>query len=157
MRFEENNTTKNIGQKSCCVVCGCNYYPLMEPCPRCAEKAARDSRVTINCVDCNYSFLGHVGDDCPKCKGVQIEVKNSCMQAQQGGDHYQRGAIQPIEYIHANELNFFEGNAIKYVTRNRRKKSAVEDLKKAIHYIQLQLKLMHQIDSRIEYDAVSRD
>lgn len=85
------------------------------------------------------------------------EVKDSCMQAQQGGDHYQQGKIQPIEYIHANELNFFEGNAIKYVTRNRRKKSAVEDLKKAIHYIQLQLKLMHGIDSRIEYDAVSRD
>jgi len=101
---------------------------------------------------------------CPNC--VEIDklneqlnpaVTKGCLQVQEGGSHYHQGSIQPIEYIHANELNFFEGNAIKYVTRNRRKKSAVEDLKKAIHYIQLQLKLMHQIDSRIEYDAVSRD
>ena len=85
------------------------------------------------------------------------KVKPSCLQTQEGGSHYHQGTIQPIEYIHANDLNFFEGNAIKYVTRNRRKKSAVEDLKKAIHYIQLQLKLMHGMDSRIEYDAVPRD
>jgi hypothetical protein len=85
------------------------------------------------------------------------EQPESCLQVQEGGSHYKQGTIQPVEYIHANDLNFFEGNAIKYVTRNRRKKSAVEDLKKAIHYIQLQLKMMHEIDSRIEYDAVPRD
>jgi hypothetical protein len=97
---------------------------------------------------------------CPNCSAVnELAGSNSksCLQVQEGGSHYHQGTIQPIEYIHANDLNFFEGNAIKYVTRNRRKNSATEDLKKAIHYIQLQLKLMHSIDSRIEYDAVSRD
>lgn len=84
-------------------------------------------------------------------------IKESCLQVQEGGSHYKQGTIQPVEYILANDLNFFEGNAIKYVTRNRRKNSAVEDLKKAIHYLQLQLKLMHEIDSRIEYDAVPRN
>ena len=82
----------------------------------------------------------------------------SCMDSQQGGTHYQQGTIQPIEYIHANDLNFFEGNAIKYVTRNRRKGSPVEDLKKAVHYLQLELKLNHGIDSVMEYnDAVLGD
>jgi len=86
------------------------------------------------------------------------DTTKSCLNAQQGGTHYQQGTIQPIEYIHANDLNFFEGNAIKYITRNSRKGSAVEDLKKAVHYLQLELKFNHGIDSVMEYsDAVLGD
>lgn len=55
---------------------------------------------------------------------------------QEGGDHYKKMAIQPVEYIHANKLDYFEGNVIKYVTRHRTKKGA-EDLRKAIHYLQM--------------------
>lgn len=81
---------------------------------------------------------------------------SSCTEVQEGGNHYHQGSIQPIEYIHANGLNFFEGNTIKYLTRNRRKGTAVEDLKKALHYIQLWLKLEHGIDSEVKYsDTVS--
>ena len=132
MRFEENNTTRDLGNRDYCSKCGTGYFPFIGPCPNCTA--------IVNALQI---------EDQKKSK--------SCLQEQQGGNHYQQGTIQPIEYIHANDLNFFEGNAIKYVTRNRRKKSAVEDLKKAIHYIQLQLKLMHGIDSRMEYDAVPRD
>lgn len=49
--------------------------------------------------------------------------------------HYQQGAIQPIDYIAANHLDFFEGNIIKYITRWRRKGTPIEDLKKAKQYI----------------------
>lgn len=128
MRFEENNTTRDLGTRNHCMKCGTDYYHSMGPCPNCTAVAE-----------------------------LAGSKNKSCIQEQQGGNHYHQGSIQPIEYIHANELNFFEGNAIKYVTRNRRKKSAVEDLKKAIHYIQIQLKLMHGIDSRMEYDAIPRD
>ena len=58
---------------------------------------------------------------------------------QEGGFHY-KIAIQPIEYIYANKLDFFEGNVIKYVTRHRSKNKA-EDIKKAIHYLELLLQL----------------
>ncbi len=133
------------------------------------------TKLIAYCKRCGQIYRYSPGKTCPVCcipteDTMRFEENNttrdlndqpiskrSCMQVQEGGSHYHQGTIQPIEYIHANELNFFEGNAIKYVTRNRRKKSAVEDLKKAIHYIQLQLKLMHGIDSRIEYDAISRD
>lgn len=54
---------------------------------------------------------------------------------QVGGTHY-KTAIQPVQYIHANGLNFFEGNVVKYITRHR-KKGGKEDLKKAIHYIEM--------------------
>lgn len=54
---------------------------------------------------------------------------------QVGGEHY-RTKIQPVEYIHANNLNFFEGNVVKYITRHRNK-GGKQDLEKAIHYIEM--------------------
>ena len=49
--------------------------------------------------------------------------------------HYQQGAIQPIDYIAANRLDFFEGNVVKYITRWRSKGTPIEDLRKARQYI----------------------
>ena len=51
---------------------------------------------------------------------------------QVGGDHYMT-AIQPIEYILANKLEFCEGNIVKYATRWRFK-GGTEDLEKIKHY-----------------------
>ena len=60
------------------------------------------------------------------------------MQNQVGGGHYKGLKIQPIEFIQCNQLNFCEGNAIKYVCRHRNKNGA-EDIKKAIHYLEMLL------------------
>lgn len=61
---------------------------------------------------------------------------------QEGGDHYKKLEIQPVEYIHANNLDFFQGNVVKYVTRHKDKKGA-EDIRKAIHYLQMILELQY--------------
>jgi len=53
---------------------------------------------------------------------------------QHGGDHYKRQAIQPWDFIIANNIGFLEGNAIKYLTRWRAK-GGLQDLEKARHYI----------------------
>ena len=58
------------------------------------------------------------------------------LSEQIGGDHYRQGSIQPIEYIHANDMDFFSGNVIKYITRWKYK-NGLEDLNKAKHYIEL--------------------
>jgi hypothetical protein len=49
-------------------------------------------------------------------------------------------AIQPVEYIHANGIGYFEGNVIKYVSRWRAK-NGIKDLEKAKHYIELLIEL----------------
>lgn len=49
--------------------------------------------------------------------------------------HYMNCAIQPIDYIIANNLGFLEGNVIKYVSRYK-DKNGVEDLKKARQYLE---------------------
>lgn len=64
----------------------------------------------------------------------------AALAKQEGGRHYKDLAIQPVQYIHANGIGFFEGNVIKYVTRWRTK-AGVEDLRKAKHYIELLIEL----------------
>jgi hypothetical protein len=67
----------------------------------------------------------------------------SALQRQEGGSHYVTKGIQPVEYIHANNLGFCEGNVVKYVTRWK-DKNGVADLRKAIHYIELLIELEEQ-------------
>ena len=61
------------------------------------------------------------------------------LSRQEGGSHYKGFNIEPVEYIQANKLSFFEGNVVKYVTRHKSKKGA-EDVRKAIHYLEMILK-----------------
>jgi hypothetical protein len=66
--------------------------------------------------------------------------ERSALGKQEGGSHYKKLPIQPVEYIHANELGYFEGNVVKYVTRWR-DKAGIQDLLKAKHYIELLIEL----------------
>jgi hypothetical protein len=56
-----------------------------------------------------------------------------------GPSHYRRGSIQTWDFIRDQSLNFHLGNAVKYICRAGYKESKVEDLKKAIHYLQNEL------------------
>ncbi len=71
------------------------------------------------------------------------EIKALC--AQVGGDHYKKLKIQPVEYIHANGIGYFEGNVVKYITRWR-DKGGIKDLEKAKHYIELLIQLEQEKD-----------
>lgn len=64
----------------------------------------------------------------------------SALDKQVGGDHYKGRAIQPVEYMHANNLDFFQGNVVKYITRWR-DKGGIADLEKCKHYLELYIEL----------------
>ena len=53
---------------------------------------------------------------------------------QVSGTHYKYKDIQPWDYIAANNLGYFEGNIVKYVSRWK-DKGGVDDLEKARHYL----------------------
>jgi hypothetical protein len=53
--------------------------------------------------------------------------------------HYTKMKIEPVDYIVSNDIDFCEGNVIKYVSRHKSKNGA-EDIRKAIHYLQIILK-----------------
>lgn len=67
-------------------------------------------------------------------------MRDTPLTMQEGGSHYKDMKIQPVQYIHANGIGYFEGNVIKYVSRWRAK-GGKADLEKAKHYIELLLQL----------------
>jgi hypothetical protein len=67
----------------------------------------------------------------PEAKALEVQV---------AGSHYKDMAIQPVEFIYANGIGYFEGNVIKYVSRWR-SKGGIADLEKAKHYIDLLMEL----------------
>lgn len=60
----------------------------------------------------------------------------SALDRQIGGSHYKGLKIQPMEYSLANNLNAAQHTIIKYTTRYK-DKGGIEDLRKAIHTLEL--------------------
>ena len=60
---------------------------------------------------------------------------------QVGGSHYKTFAIQPIEFITANNLDFIQGNIIKYCLREKNKEKTQDKWDKIIHYCELENEL----------------
>ena len=50
-------------------------------------------------------------------------------------DHYSANGIEAIDVIDAYNLNFYLGNAIKYILRSERKGNKKIDLEKAVWYL----------------------
>ena len=67
-------------------------------------------------------------------------MPGSSLDKQVQGSHYKDLPIQPVQYIHANGIGYFEGNVIKYVSRWRNK-NGLADLEKAKHYLELLIEL----------------
>lgn len=67
-------------------------------------------------------------------------MKEEVLKKQVGGEHYKDMQIQPVEFIHANNIPFIEGACIKYLCRHRNKGGA-EDIKKVIHFCEMLLEL----------------
>jgi hypothetical protein len=98
--------------------------------------------------DAEHKYFGrcglmpnHVGEH---CSGVvtwtdeaagAVKKSDDVKATQVGGSHYiNDSGIQPWDIIAGWNLDYWEGNVVKYVLRYR-KKNGVEDLKKARHYL----------------------
>ena len=69
-------------------------------------------------------------------KGTHEFEYGKATDKQVGGSHYKDCAIQPVDYIVENKLDFLEGNVVKYITRHKTK-NGIEDIRKVIHYAEL--------------------
>jgi len=54
--------------------------------------------------------------------------------------HYTAGGIETIDFIEAKKLGYNLGNVIKYITRSDLKGSQLEDLEKALWYLNREIK-----------------
>ena len=95
----------------------------------------------VDCRTCKFWNEGQGDLTCIGCGGNHYySASKTPLDKQEGGQHYKSKAIQPVVYIHANNLGFCEGNVVKYITRHKEKNGA-EDIKKVIHYCELLLEL----------------
>lgn len=68
--------------------------------------------------------------------GYRDERHERPTDKQIGGDHYIKHSIQPIDVIREYSMDFFEGNALKYLLRYK-EKNGIEDLLKCKDYIDM--------------------
>ncbi len=61
------------------------------------------------------------------------------MDNQVGGNHYSKYKIQVVDIIDDHNLDFYEGNILKYLLRYK-DKNGVQDLYKLEHYLQMIIK-----------------
>lgn len=128
---------------------GIEYKPVPENnseyrgvCAGCAFDHSRAGCVDVRKVDniCSENRIIWVK------VGEVTEPQILATDKQEGGSHY-KTAIQPVDYIHANSLDFFEGNVVKYVTRHK-KKNGAEDIRKAIHYLEMILQFQYPKETK---------
>lgn len=67
---------------------------------------------------------------------METNEYSSALSQQIGGSHYKMMTFQPISLIGMLDLDFCQGNVVKYVSRYKLK-DGVNDLEKAKHYCQM--------------------
>lgn len=84
---------------------------------------------------CSFSTEFTLDDYFKNLNKLDFADEPKTREQQVGGSHYRKGGeIQPWDIIKAWELDFWEGNVVKYVLRWKHK-DGVQDLKKARHYL----------------------
>lgn len=71
--------------------------------------------------------------------------------------HYVTGKIECIDYILDKNLSYCLGNAVKYITRCEHKGKKVEDLEKAIWYINEEIRLTKALLKEKELSLTEKD
>ena len=66
--------------------------------------------------------------------------------------HYKKGAMQPWDIIDEWQLDFYEGNVLKYLLRAKHKGSQLDDYIKAKHYLQ---RLIETYQEKVDNDQAS--
>ena len=80
----------------------------------------------------------------------EVTDKDIAMAKQVGGTHYKKHKIQPWHIIDDYKLDFYKGNAVKYLLRE--KANEVEDLEKCIHYLERKIELLKENPKQGEMD-----
>lgn len=71
---------------------------------------------------------------------METNEYSSVLRQQIGGSHYKDMVFLPISLISLLDLDFFQGNVVKYISRYKLK-DGVNDLAKAKHYCQMAMEL----------------
>lgn len=117
---------------------GKDYYVYCKKCPLDGDP---DSNCPVNCTgyadtwEAIGQYLAETADN------DETDVADDSVNHP---SHYNRGTIEVADFIADQQLNFNRGNAIKYICRAGFKSDEVEDLEKAIWYLNHELKMCNR-------------
>ena len=101
----------------------------------------------IGCKECPFENIQGSCQDLTSNQNIEIALKylnkiNKTIPTDNVNNpsHYNTGTIEVITVIEDWKLNFNLGNAIKYIGRCEHKNNKIEDIKKAIWYLERELK-----------------
>jgi len=100
------------------------------------ESYYRDSVGHIYCKECVSTERMDL-NTMALIEPAQRVIKLKSSTRSKGSGHYKHGAIEPIDYIFAHRMGFAEGNVVKYITRYKHSGKGLEDLRKALHYLEM--------------------
>ena len=93
------------------------------------------------CIECFYNNKDNICINSELCRGYnQFKPKKEMINHP---SHYNQG-IEAIDYIESHKMNFNIGNVIKYVTRAKHKGTELQDLKKALWYLDREIKRLEK-------------
>lgn len=110
----------------------------------------------MNCASCLNSYvslsdLSIVCDKEKECEGQLYEPIISENKATETNKemvnhpkHYNMGKYEAIDIIEDWQLNFNLGNTVKYISRAGHKDDIVQDLKKALWYLEREVKRLEK-------------
>ena len=101
----------------------------------------------LSCEECTFDNIHGSCQELTRSQNIEIankylNKKNETIPTDNVNNptHYNTGTIEVIEVIEDWKLNFNLGNAIKYIGRCEHKNNKEEDIKKAIWYLERELK-----------------
>ena len=108
----------------------------------------KDGFCNVKCMVCKQEYIvkksalinGDYFYVCPTCRLHDAEEKDNI-----NPDHYGNSGIDVIDFCQANNLDFMQGNVIKYVFRYKNK-NGLEDLEKAKEYIDRMIENLLDLD-----------
>lgn len=109
------------------------YYHVGEkvnhitPCMKCGKELFENDTYTSDSL----------GNLCWECNPINTP---STKETVNHPSHYNQGKIEVIDFIEDQGLGFHDGNALKYICRHRHKGKPIEDIKKAMWYLERLLK-----------------
>lgn len=101
------------------------------------------------CTNCGLYYDAWEGHDCDPNFAYILDDPDA---KEKTLPHYLGKEIQPLEYILANQMDYCEGNIVKYVTRYK-EKGGIEDLRKARVYLDALIEYYEKKNVEIEHKS----
>lgn len=106
------------------------------PCPYCREDSANLSPVCVNAVDFGAAIWEAVQDAEDDRRNLHIMRGGNYGDLVNHPPHYNQGKYETIDVIEDADLGYHLSAALKYILRCKWKQHEIEDLRKAVWYIE---------------------